>query len=76
MIRQENDETLREYLSRFLEESHKVQGFNDKDAIIVITERAKTSVFLKSIVGKALRDMVELMVKAKTLPSGAERWRS
>ena len=54
-IRQGRDETLRQYLARFTEESHKVEGFNDKDAITAITEGARKSDFLKSIVGQVPR---------------------
>ena len=61
-----HSEMLREYLARFMEESHKVKDFDDKDAITVINEGAKTSDFLKSIVGKVPRDMAELMARVKT----------
>ena len=57
---------MRQYLARFTEESHKVEGFDDKDAITAITEGARTSDFLKSIVGKVPRDMAELMSRART----------
>ena len=60
-IRQGRDETLRQYLARFTKESHKVEGFDDKDAIMAITEGARTSDVLKSIVGKVPWDMAELM---------------
>ena len=65
-IRQEGDETLRQYLTRFTEESNKVEGFDDKNAITAITEGARTSDLLKSIVGKVPRDMAELMSRALT----------
>ena len=65
-IRQGRDETLRQYLARFTEESHKVEGFDDKDDIMAITEGVRTSDFLKSIVGKVPRCMVELMTRART----------
>ena len=57
---------LCEYLAWFTEKSHKVKGFDDKDAITAITEGAKTSDFLKSIVGKVPGDMAELMTRART----------
>ena len=65
-IRQGRDEILRQYLARFTEESHKVEVFDDKDAIAAITEGARTSDFLKSIVGQVPRDMAELMMRART----------
>ena len=65
-IRQGRDETLRQYLARFTEESHKVEGFDDKDAITAITEGVHTSDFLKTIVGKVPRDMAELMTRTRT----------
>ena len=65
-IRQESGEMLRKYLARFTEESHKVEGFDDKDAISAITEGARTSDFLKSIVGNVPRDMAKLMARPRT----------
>ena len=65
-IRQGRDETLRQYLARFTEESDKVEGFDNKDAITAVTEGARTSDFLKSIVGQVPRDMAELMSRART----------
>ena len=52
-IRQDSGKTLHEYLSRFTNESHKIEGFDDKDAITTITGGARTSNFLKSIVGRS-----------------------
>ena len=65
-IRQDSGDTLRQYLVRFIEESYKVEGFDEKDAITAITEGARTSNFLKSIVGRVLRDMAELMTRVLT----------
>ena len=65
-IRQESGETLRQYLAHFTEESQKVEGVDGNDAITAITEGARTSDFLKSIVGWVLRDMAKLMTRTRT----------
>ena len=65
-IRQENNESLRQYLTRFTAESNKVDRFDDGDAITAIIEGLCTGDFLKSVVGRVPSTMAELMNRAKT----------
>ena len=65
-IRQENNESLRQYLTRFTAESNKVDRFDDGDAITAIIEGLRTGDFLKSVVGRVPSTMAELMNRAKT----------
>jgi hypothetical protein len=61
LIRQENNESLRQYLTRFTAESNKVDRFDNSDAITSIIEGLRTGEFLKSVVGRVPSTMAELM---------------
>ena len=52
-IKQRKNESLREYLSRFTEESNKVDRFEDGDAISVILDGLQLGGFLDSIIKKS-----------------------
>lgn len=65
-IRQEDDESLRNYLARFTEVSSKVDQFDDGDAIAAIIEGLHTSDFLKTIFSRVPTNMAELMARAKS----------
>ena len=66
LIRQENNESLRQYLTRFTAESNKVDRFDDSDAITAIIEGLRIGDFLKSVVDRVPYTMAELMNRAKT----------
>ena len=65
-IRQENNESLRQYLTRFTAESNKVDRFHDSDAITAIIEDLRTGDLLKSVIGRVPSTMAKLMNRAKT----------
>ena len=64
-IQQESSESLRKYLNRFTEESNKVDGFDDGDAIAAIIEGLRMSDFLKSLVSRVTLSMRKLMARVK-----------
>jgi len=63
-VRQRRSESLREYLSRFTEESNRVDKFEDGDAISAILDGLLLGDFLNSLIKKEPKTMTELTARA------------
>jgi len=63
-IKQGHHETLQRYLNRFIEESNKVDEYDDSDAIFAFIDGLKTSSFLISLVRQRPTTMSELITRA------------